>query len=92
MVMIEARVLDATHLELAAPINAPCGGKVFLSMSSSTDTDDERANWLSASAESLRAAYDVSEPEYDAAMVKEPNPEYGRHLVSDIAAPAGASL
>ena len=76
MVVLEARVLDATHLELTRPISTPSGGKVLVSLTEPGDTDDEHTAWLAASARSLAAAYGESEPEYIPNMVKESNPEY----------------
>jgi hypothetical protein len=78
MVIVEARVLDATHLELAKPISSPAGGTVLVSLAEPADSDTERAAWLAASAQGLDGAYEDSEPEYSADMIREPNPEYGR--------------
>ena len=77
MVVIEARVLDATHLELAQPIHVPPGDKLVVSLSEFRDVDAERVAWLAAAAHSLSAAYGDAEPEYSAELVQEPNPEYG---------------
>jgi hypothetical protein len=76
MVLVEARVIDGTHLELARPIDAPSGGSLVVCVTQPGDADDERDAWLAASARCLAAAYGVSEPEYGLDMVKEPNPEY----------------
>ncbi|MBI5091569.1 MAG: hypothetical protein HZB26_03895 [Candidatus Hydrogenedentes bacterium] len=64
MVVIEARVVDGTHLELAHPIQDPSGAKVFVCLAEAGDADDERRDWLAASAASLAGAYGESEPEY----------------------------
>jgi hypothetical protein len=77
MLVVEARVVDATHLELARPIEAPPGDKLVVSLTESGDADAERTGWLAAAARSLSAAYGDSEPEYGVDMVREPNPEYG---------------
>ena len=78
MVTVEARVVDATHLELTRPINTPPGGKVIVSLLDPAHEDKDRENWLVLSLGTLASAYGDSEPEYIAGMVKEPNLEYGR--------------
>ncbi len=77
MILVKARVLDSTHLELAKPIAAGCGGQVFVVVAESTHPDDERKHWLDGSLESLQNAYGDSEPEYALSMVRESNPGYG---------------
>ncbi len=77
MVLIEAKVVDSTHLELSKPIEARKGLTVLVSVAEARDRDAERQQWLAASAESLHTAYGESEPEYFASMVKESNPDYG---------------
>jgi len=77
MVLVKARVVDSTHLELSEPIAARKGLTVLVSVAESGDMDSERQEWLAASADSLRAAYGESEPEYTASMVRERNPDYG---------------
>ena len=76
MVVMEARVIDGTHLELTKPIDVPSGGRLLVCVAQPGDADDERDAWLAASAECLAAAYGHAEPEYRLDMVKEPNPEY----------------
>lgn len=76
MVVVEARVIDATHLELAKPIAALSGKRLLVSVAGSEDTNAERAVWSAVSASSMGRAYGESEPEYSADMVKEANPEY----------------
>lgn len=76
MVVVEARVIDGTHLELDRPIQVPSGRRLLVCVGEPGDTDDERSNWLAASVASLSAAYGESEPEYSLGMVKESNPEY----------------
>ena len=71
MVVIEARVLDGTHLELARPIQAPSGAKVLVCVGDPEDADEERRDWLLASAQFLAAAYGDAEPDYHLGMVKE---------------------
>jgi hypothetical protein len=77
MILVQARVLDSTHLELAKPIAAGRGGKVFVVVTESTYADAERKHWLDGSSESLQNAYGDSEPEYAPSMVRETNPGYG---------------
>ncbi len=72
MAVVEAKVVDETHLELAEPIGLPAGRNVVLSVAEA----DERAQWLAASEDSLRAAYGQDEPEYSLDMLKERNPEF----------------
>ena len=77
MVLVEARVMDSTHLELSRPIAASRGRTVFVSVAEPAERDAERRQWLAGSVASLQAAYGDSEPEYTAAMVRENNPDYG---------------
>ena len=70
MVLVKAKVVDSTHLELSQPIATRKGLTVLVSVAESADKDAERQQWLAASAESLRAAYGESEPDYSASMVK----------------------
>ncbi len=76
MVLVKAKVVDSTHLELSKPIAARKGLTVLISVAEPGDEDAERQQWLAASTASLHAAYGDSEPNYSAAMVKESNPEY----------------
>ena len=76
MVLVEAKVVDATHLELSKPIAARRGRTVFVSIAESVEKDAERQQWLAAAAASLQAAYGESEPDYSPTMVKESNPDY----------------
>ena len=77
MVLVKAKVLDSTHLELSKPIATRKGLTVLVSIAESGDKDAERQQWLAASAASLHAAYGDSEPDYPVSMVKESNPDYG---------------
>jgi hypothetical protein len=78
MVIVEARVMDATHLELTRPIDTPPGAKVVVSLLDPAQENSERDAWLTLSRGALASAYGDSEPEYTQGMIKEPNPEYGR--------------
>ncbi|HBA85088.1 MAG TPA: hypothetical protein DCZ95_13445 [Verrucomicrobia bacterium] len=77
MVLVQAKVLDPTHLELARPIAVGRGGNVFVVVTESTNAEAERQPWLDGSSESLRNAYGDSEPEYTPSLVRETNPGYG---------------
>jgi hypothetical protein len=74
MVLIHAKVLDPTHLELARPLSASCVGNVVVVLTESTDADTERKQWIDGSSPALRRAYGDAEPEYTPSMVREANP------------------
>lgn len=76
MILVEAKVVDSTHLELARPIAAAKGRTVFVSVAESKERDSDRQIWLTASGNALRAAYGESEPDYPLSLVKECNPDY----------------
>ena len=76
MIILKARVVDPTHLELSEPIEASEGRSVLVSITESDETDTEREEWLAASESGLQKAYGDSEPDYPASMIKEPNPDY----------------
>ena len=76
MVVVQARVIDSTHLELAEPIAATQGERVVVSVSEAGDDAAEREAWLSLSVAGLPRAYGDAEPEYAPDLVKERNPEY----------------
>ncbi len=77
MTIIQAKVLDATHIELSKPIGLARGASVCVLVTEPIDTDPERQAWLGVSMASLEAAYGESEPDYSLSMVREPNPSYG---------------
>ena len=77
MSLLEARVIDSTHLELSKPIGAAQGETVFVSVTESPEGDPERQQWLAASCDTLQSAYGESEPHYSFSMVRESNPDYG---------------
>ncbi len=77
MTVLAARMVDATHLELAEPIDLPPGRRLVVSVLEAAELVDDRKEWLAASGETLRAAYSDSELEYSLDLIKEPNPEYG---------------
>ncbi len=57
-------MIDATHLELAEPVDLPAGRKPVLSLVDAEQDYDERQQWLAASEGGLQEAYSDSEPEY----------------------------
>ena len=69
-------MIDSTHPELLTLIGLPGGRTVLLSVVQAAESDVDREEWLALSAEGLARAYGEAEPEYTAAMVKTPNPEY----------------
>lgn len=77
MMLVEAKVVDSTHLELARPIVGRRGRTVMVSVADSAEQDAERRRWLTASASSLQGAYSDSEPDYSPSLIRETNPEYG---------------
>jgi len=74
MVVVEARVIDSTHLELAGPIASHQGERVIVSVIS--HNDEEHNEWISFSGNRLQDAYGETEPDYPLGLVKESNPEY----------------
>lgn len=72
MQTVEAKVIDATHIELLTPIAAEQGRRVLVIL----DAEADREEWLAASACGLARAYGEGEPEYTEDMVREANPEY----------------
>ncbi len=62
MTVLEARMVDATHLELAEPVDLPPGRKLVISVVEVAEEPDERRHWLAASEATLQAAYSDSEP------------------------------
>ncbi len=78
MTVLEARIIDATHLELAEPVDLPAGRKLVVSLVDAEQDYDQRQQWLAASAAGLQEAYSDSEPNCSLDQVKEPNPQYDR--------------
>jgi len=75
MDIFEARVIDATHLELSRPLTARQGETVRVVVTRE-DEDSLRKDWLTTSAASLNAAYGDCEPDYSSTTLREPNPDY----------------
>jgi hypothetical protein len=76
LALVEAKVVDSTHLELSKPIDTPRGRTVLVSVAESDEEDLERRGWLDSSTASLQSAYIESEPEYPLSMLRESNPDY----------------
>ncbi len=74
MTVLEARMIDATHLELSEPVDLPAGRKLVVSVVEAGESFDDRRQWLAASAAGLQDAYGDSEPDYSLDQVREPNP------------------
>ncbi len=71
MTLLEARIIDATHLELAEPVDLPAGRRLVVSLVDAEPDDGERQQWLAASEAGLQDAYSDFEPEYSLDQVKE---------------------
>ncbi len=78
MTLLQARLIDSTHLELAEPVDLPAGRKLLVSVVETDDEHDEHQQWLASSEATLRTAYSDAEPDYSLDLIKEPNPEYRR--------------
>ena len=76
MVIVEAKVMDSTHLELLKPLAVRQGLIVLVSVTEAGEENAERRQWLAASSSSLKMAYGDSEPDYSVNMVRENNPNY----------------
>ena len=76
MEFIEAKVLDENHLKLVRRIEIPAGSKVMVSVVRFDDAENENEVWQQLAAECLAAAYDETEPEYSAQLIKRCNPEF----------------
>ena len=75
MEIIEAQVMDSTHLELTSPIQVPRGSKVVISIVT-PEIDKEHKQWVQMSLQSLQSAFGNDEPEYSLDSVSIPNPEF----------------
>ena len=69
MVVVSAKIIDATHLELAKPLAASYGEAVRVFIAEADEGDNEHKRWLAVSLEGLQSAYGDSDPEYTAVMV-----------------------
>jgi hypothetical protein len=76
MEVIEAHVLDSTHLELAHPVQAMAGEKVWVAIGSSQGVAEEHHDWVQMSMQKLSSAYGPDEPEYSLDRIKIPNTEF----------------
>ncbi len=75
MPVLEARMVDSTHLELAEPVDLPPGRKLVVSIVDTEQDDEERHQWLAVSEAGLQDAYSATEPDYLLNQIKEPNLE-----------------
>ena len=78
MTVLEARMVDATHLELSEPVDLPPGRKLVVSVVAADEDFDERRQWSTVSEASLQTAYSDSEPDYSLDLIKKRNLEYER--------------
>jgi hypothetical protein len=76
VVVLKAKVIDSTHLELLKPIAAGRGRTILVAVDESGDANAEHEGWLELSAASLERAYGEDEPDYTAVALKETNPEF----------------
>lgn len=76
MILVEAKVIDSTHLELSKPIAEREGRILIVSVAEAADMDIERKQWLDASNNALQMAYGDTEPDYSTSMVRDRNPDY----------------
>ena len=70
MVVVEAEVIDSTHLRLSKAIGVGRGRRVIVSLAESTERDVESWQWIAGGTAGFEAAYGDTEPEYTPAMVK----------------------
>ena len=77
MVLVKAKVVDSTHLELSKPLSEPRGTIILVSVADTDEKDAERQQWCTTSATSLSAAYGDGEPDYPTSLIQEGNPDYG---------------
>ncbi len=63
MRVISAKILDATHLELSQPLDAPPGNVIQISLAS--EEDDELDVWRAASKKHVLDAYADEDAVYD---------------------------
>jgi len=77
MLLVEAKVTDSTHLELAKPIMVGSGKRVIIVVAEPMERDAERREWVEGGVPGLAAAYGETEPVYTPAMIREKNPVYG---------------
>ena len=76
MILVEAEIVDSTHLKLSKPIGIRQGKTVLVSVTESEENDEERQQWLTMSSHPLGMAYSESDPDYPESMVKEFNTGY----------------
>lgn len=71
---IEAKVIDAQHLQLNHPISNPAGSVVVITIATAEESEQQELYALSA--HNLAMAYGADEPDYSTRVIKEPNPDY----------------
>jgi hypothetical protein len=76
MESIEARVVDARHLELASAIALPSGSLVRVIVGIADGKGGLQDDWRRYGMERLSQAYGNDEPDYPVSCVREPNPGY----------------
>jgi hypothetical protein len=76
MESIEARVVDARHLELASAIALPNGSRVRVIVGMADGEGGLQDDWRRYGMGGLSRAYGDDEPDYPESSVREPNPEY----------------
>jgi len=75
MQIIDAQVMDPTHLELKSPIKVPHGSKVVISILP-PEIDMEHNQWIQISLQHLQSAYGTNEPDYTLKNISILNPEF----------------
>lgn len=76
MELVEAKVIDGSHLKLLQRINVPAGSRVMVSVTPIDDAADENEAWSRIAAEGLVGAYGEAEPEYSVQLIRQHNPEF----------------
>jgi hypothetical protein len=75
MELIEAQVLDESHLKLSHKLTLPPGARIFITISASDQVEEEQA-WVRLAAQQLEMAYGEEEPDYSVQSIKQPNPDF----------------
>lgn len=77
MQIIEAEVIDESHLKLLNPLETVPGSKIIrIIVALPEDICDDRESWFQLSLQNLEAAYGDDEPGYPAELIKETNPGF----------------
>ncbi len=67
---------DGEQIRLDAPFDLKPDTRLLVTILPGPESDEDYADWLTASLRSLEQAYGANEPDYSMEMVKEPNPDY----------------